>query len=119
MLYFNYAKIKMNKNTVIDKCLEAIPYRFDLVILASQRARMLYLGAKSPLGEEVQSKVDLALQEIAAGVCTRKSILESFNSSVTVFDEEETTEPNFNIKEISEGVSYDDFNVEDEMDEVE
>ena len=113
--YFNYAKKIMNKNTVIDKCLTTIPYRFDLVILASQRARMLYLGAKSPLGDEVQSKVDLALQEIAAGVCTRKSILESFNSSVTIFDAEDVAEPNFNIKEISEGVSYDDFNIEDEV----
>jgi DNA-directed RNA polymerase omega subunit len=37
----------MNKNTVIDKCLEAIPYRFDLVILASQRAASFNLKQSS------------------------------------------------------------------------
>lgn len=107
----------MNKNTVIDKCLDNIPHRFDLVILASQRARMLYLGAKSPLGDEISSKVDLALHEISAGVCTKQSILESFNSSVAVYEEEESTEANFNIKDIKNGMSYDDFDISDEMDE--
>ncbi len=109
----------MNKNTVIDKCLEQIPHRFDLVILASQRARMLYLGAKSPIGDDIQSKVDLSLQEISLGLCTKQSILESFNSSVAVFEEEEITEPNFSVKDIKEGVSYDDFNIDDESGEQE
>ncbi len=109
----------MNKNTIIDNCLSHIPHRFDLVILASQRSRMLHLGAKSPLCEENSSKIDLALQEIALGVCTRQSIVESFNSSVAIFDEDDSTEPNFNIKDIKDGMSYDDFNIEDEVDETE
>jgi DNA-directed RNA polymerase omega subunit len=108
----------MNKNTIIDNCLSQIPHRFDLVILASQRARMLHLGAKSPLNEE-GSKVELALKEIALGVCTKQSILESFNSSIEIFDEEDSSEQNFSVKDIKDGISYDDFNIEDEIDDAE
>ncbi len=106
----------MNKNTVVDKCLEHIPYRFELVVLASQRARMLYLGAKSPIEEEQHSsKLDLSLQEIATGVCSRESIIKSFKDSVEIF-EDDIVPNELQTKDIKDGVSYDDFDINDEDD---
>ena len=102
-----------NKNTLVYNCLEKIPHRFDLVILASQRARMLYLGAKSAIeSAENTSKIDVALSEIAQGVCNRESIIESFKSSVT-FDDD-TIQNVSEVKDIKSGVSYDDFDIDDE-----
>lgn len=107
----------MNKNTAIDECLKVIPQRYELVILAAQRARLLYLGANSalPTKEKNESKVEVALHEIAQGYCTKQSILESFNNSIDVHqyeEDEETT--NFYVKEIKEGISYDDFDIDEE-----
>ena len=103
----------MNKNTVIDKCLETIPHRFELVILASQRARLLYLGAKSPIEHsDGIAKTDLALTEIAEGYCTRDSIIESFTSTVILDDNTETQEE-IAVKDIKDGKGYDDFEIDD------
>lgn len=106
----------MNKNTAIDDCLKKIPERFELVVLASQRARMLYMGSASPLKDEDKktSKIEVALEEIACDLCTRTSILQSFNSPIEVFDESEEYSSDFEIKDIKEGVSYDDFNIDEE-----
>lgn len=112
----------MNKNTVIDKCLEKIPHRFELVVLASQRARMLYLGAQSPiedLKDKSLSKVDLALEEISTGICTKESILRSFKDTVEVFEEEDLPTNEIQVKDIKDGISYDDFNIDDAFEDSE
>lgn len=102
-----------NKNTLVYSCLEKIPHRFELVILASQRARMLYLGAKSAIEDtEKESKIDVALSEISQGLCTRDSIVESFKSFVT-FDDD-TVQNVTESKDITSGMSYDDFDIEEE-----
>ncbi|WP_020675726.1 DNA-directed RNA polymerase subunit omega [Geopsychrobacter electrodiphilus] len=53
----------------VEDCLEVIPNRFQLAIVASKRAKQLYKGAE-PLIENKSGnkKVVLALREIAAGV---------------------------------------------------
>jgi DNA-directed RNA polymerase omega subunit len=102
-----------NKNTLVYNCLERIPHRFELVILASQRARMLYLGAKSSIDTiPSDSKIDVALSEISQGLCTRESIIESFKSFVTF--EDDAVQNVQDVKDIKSGVSYDDFDIEDE-----
>ncbi len=105
----------MNKNTVIDECLKVIPHRFELVVLASQRARLLYLGAPSVLEDTEKSRINLALREIAEGACTRKSIIQSFEASIEIFEEEDIA-PSQDIvtKNIKDGMSYDDFNIDDD-----
>lgn len=106
----------VNKNTVVDACLKKIPQRFELVILASQRARLLYLGAQSTLksSNPKASKVEVALEEVARGICTRDSIMHSFKTSVEVFEDNDDEVSDFQIKDIKDGVSYDDFNIEEE-----
>jgi DNA-directed RNA polymerase subunit omega len=50
----------------VEDCLERVPSRFELVMLASQRARQLFKGAK-PLIDSDNREVVVALREIAAG----------------------------------------------------
>jgi DNA-directed RNA polymerase subunit omega len=50
----------------VEDCLQKVPSRFELVILAAQRARQLFKGAK-PLIESDNREVVVALREIAEG----------------------------------------------------
>ena len=47
----------------VEDCLDNVDNRFELVLLASKRARQLSTGGKDPL-------VELALREIAEGLIT-------------------------------------------------
>jgi DNA-directed RNA polymerase subunit omega len=50
----------------VEDCLRKIPNRYELIILASKRARQLFAGAK-PMLETNNRKIVRALREIAAG----------------------------------------------------
>ncbi len=50
----------------VEDCLNKVPNRFELVILASKRARQLFKGAR-PLIESDNREVVVSLREIAAG----------------------------------------------------
>jgi len=53
----------------VEDCLEHVDNRFNLVLLASKRARQLANGGRQPQVEEENDKPTvLALREIAAGV---------------------------------------------------
>jgi DNA-directed RNA polymerase subunit omega len=54
----------------VEDCLEKIPSRFELVMLASKRAKQLFKGAK-PLLETDNREIVTALREIAAGKVRR------------------------------------------------
>ena len=50
----------------VEDCLDKVSSRFDLVLLASKRARQLRMGAK-PCIESDNRDIVVALREIAAG----------------------------------------------------
>jgi DNA-directed RNA polymerase subunit omega len=55
----------------VEDCLDNVDNRFELVLLASKRARQLSTGGKDPLVEVEADKVTvLALREIAEGLIT-------------------------------------------------
>lgn len=56
----------------VEDCLEKVPNRFELVVLASKRAKQLFKGAK-PLLETENLEIVTALREIAAGKVRRGS----------------------------------------------
>jgi len=56
----------------VEDCLNKIPNRFELVILASRRARQLFKGAKPLIGSD-NREVVVALREIAAGEVRKAS----------------------------------------------
>ena len=58
----------------VEDCLEKMDNRYDLVLLASKRARQLAIGA-DPLVEEQNDKPTvIALREIAEGLITYDNI---------------------------------------------
>jgi DNA-directed RNA polymerase subunit omega len=53
----------------VEDCLENVPNRFDLVMIASKRARQIQTGGKSPMISEDKDKpAVLALREVAANL---------------------------------------------------
>jgi DNA-directed RNA polymerase subunit omega len=73
-IWFNSAEEKerpMSRITVED-CLQTVNNRFELVMLASKRARQLFKGAK-PLIESDNREVVVALREIAEGKVRKAS----------------------------------------------
>ena len=67
----------------VEDCLENVANRFELVMVASKRARQLATGGKDPLVEEESDKPTvIALREIAEGlvgpdILTREDELEA------------------------------------------
>jgi DNA-directed RNA polymerase subunit omega len=58
----------------VEDCIGAVPNRFDLVITASQRARMIANGADPLVDEESDKPTVIALREIAEGVVNDENI---------------------------------------------
>jgi DNA-directed RNA polymerase subunit omega len=53
----------------VEDCLEKVPSRFELVLLAARRAKQLLKGSR-PLIDSSNKEVVSALREIAAGKVT-------------------------------------------------
>jgi len=51
----------------VEDCLEHVDNRFDLVLIATKRARQLAIGAEPMVPRENDKPTVLALREIAAG----------------------------------------------------
>ena len=55
----------------VEDCLDSVDNRFELVMLASKRARQIATGGKDPLVQEESDKPTvIALREIADGLIT-------------------------------------------------
>ena len=68
--YLLWEVVLMARVTVQD-CLENVANRFELVMVASKRARQIATGGKDPLVEEESDKPTvIALREIAEGLVT-------------------------------------------------
>lgn len=60
----------------VEDCLDKVDNRFELVMVASKRARQIAVGGKDPLVTENGDKPTvLALREIADGLIDRERIL--------------------------------------------
>ena len=58
----------------VEDCLERMDNRYDLVLLASRRARQLAIGADPLVEEENDKPTVIALREIAEGLITYDNI---------------------------------------------
>lgn len=60
----------------VEDCLDKVDNRFELVMVASKRARQIAVGGKDPLVTEDGDKPTvLALREIAEGLINREQIM--------------------------------------------
>jgi DNA-directed RNA polymerase subunit omega len=78
----------------VEDCIEVVPNRFDLVLLAARRAREIALGSPLTVSRDNDKNPVVALREIAektVGIDTlEKSIIEGFRRTVDIeenFDE--------------------------------
>ena len=59
----------------VEDCLQVVPSRFDLIIMASKRARQLTTTSRDPLVEWDNDKPTLvALREIEAGLLDKETL---------------------------------------------
>jgi DNA-directed RNA polymerase subunit omega len=79
----------------VEDCVDKIPNRFDLVLLAAQRARAISGGAELTIDRDRDKNPVVALREIAEATVKPKDLLESLTQSlqrVLPEDEDEADE---------------------------
>ena len=73
----------------VEDCLSNVDNRFQLVLVATKRARQISLGAQPLVEEENDKPTVLALREIAEGLVTRDILDDEIENDVLEFIEEE------------------------------
>lgn len=71
----------------VEDCLEHVDNRFDLVLLASRRARQLVNGVDPLLPWENDKATVVALREIADGLVTEETLAEPEETTESIDDE--------------------------------
>ena len=82
----------------VEDCLENVDNRFELVLLASRRARQILTGADPLVPEDNDKPTVIALREIAAGLISSEGMdeMETKQAMAAISTEEEL------IKEIAQ-----------------
>ena len=70
----------------VEDCLDNVENRFDLVLVASQRARQLAMGAESLVPEDNDKPTVIALREIAENLINREILDAAEKSSMDDVD---------------------------------
>ena len=72
----------------VEDCLSKVDNRFQLVLIATKRARQISLGAQPFVEEENDKPTVIALREIAEGLVTKDILDEQIEEDVLEFIEE-------------------------------
>jgi len=73
----------------VEDCLSNVDNRFQLVLVATKRARQISLGAEPFVEEENDKPTVIALREIAEGLVTRDILKDEIEEEVLEFVEGE------------------------------
>ncbi len=76
----------------VEDCLENVDNRFQLVLVASKRARQLMIGAEPCVAKENDKPTVLALREIAGGFVT-SAILDETAVQAGLDDDDDAADP--------------------------
>ncbi len=71
----------------VEDCMDYVDNRFDLVLLATKRARQLVNGVEPLLPWENDKPTVMALREIADGLITKRDVVEQPAEDELVVDE--------------------------------
>ncbi len=71
----------------VEDCLDHVDNRFDLVLLATKRARQIDMGVEPMLPRENDKPTVLALREIAAGIVSHDTVHEPEPSAESIDEE--------------------------------
>ena len=76
----------------VEYCVDKFPNRFELVLIASQRARELHSGERSTIDDDNDKNTVIALREIANTTIPieemKENLIEEYQK-VTILDEED------------------------------
>jgi len=76
----------------VEECLDKVQNRFELILLASRRARQLATGGKEPLVDCENDKPTVAaLREIEHGVISKKVLDDQERAEQAAIEAEEVT----------------------------
>jgi len=97
----------------VEDCIDKFPSRFELVLIASNRARKLYAGENPTVEKDNDKNTVIALREIAEENFTidqlKNNLIEEYQT-VTFSEEEDLNEDELTTEEISDN---NDNNIED------
>ena len=100
----------------VEDCIDKFPSRFELVLVASQRARKLYSGDNATVEKDNDKNTVIALREIADSTISIEDMKENLiqeYQTVTISDEEEenleietsnNTDENYSISNASQEI---------------
>ena len=90
----------------VEDCVDKIPNRFDLVLLAAQRARQISGGADLTIDRDRDKNPVVALREIAEETIRPKDLNEALVSSLqrVQIDEEDATDELASLSESAEAL---------------
>lgn len=86
----------------VEDCVQVIPNRFELVLLAAQRARMISAGAPLTVDRDRDKNPVVALRELAAATLSPEQLREELIKSQQKFVETEETEEKLEIEAAAE-----------------
>ena len=91
----------------VEDCIDKFPSRFELVLVASNRARKLHSGESTTLEKDNDKNTVIALREIAEETITidvlKNDLIEEYQTT-TFTEDEELDEPEQNSSEKNEDV---------------
>ena len=94
----------------VEDCLSNVDNRFQLVLVATKRARQISLGAEPFVEEENDKPTVIALREIAEGLVTREILVDEIEEEVLEFiEQDESTETEEGAEAAPEGDSLDEL----------
>ena len=104
----------------VEDCIDKFPSRFELVLVASNRARRLFSGESPTVEKDNDKHTVIALREIASQTITseqlKNDLIEEYQTTTFAEDEEdlnESDQDNNEEKNVSEQLIEDQNNVED------
>ena len=84
----------------VEDCIDKFPSRFELVLVASNRARKLYSGENPTVDRDNDKNTVIALREIASETLTtdklKNNLIEEYQTNFITEDEELTNEQDEN-----------------------
>lgn len=102
----------------VEDCIEKVPNRFDLVLMAAHRARMISAGQQITVNRDNDKNPVVALREIGDGAIApddlREELIHSLQKYVEVDEPEQHTAPLLDANAEEEGDTFDTLS-EDEL----
>ena len=89
----------------VEDCLSKVDNRFQLVLVATKRARQISLGATPHVEEENDKPTVIALREIAEGFVTKDILDDKIEEDILEFMEESEEEQTEGEGEVAEDTS--------------